>query len=252
MFALFSRFPFPQANLLLEFWREIYRRKSLTTKRSLIKKITMSNHFAHVNFKALCKNGQSTACLIKFNGRQNLIPFLSSDSSIKSSNNYSTCLKKENYHTLNKVMKNLFAIKNYSTSLLSENNTSTTLDTITHNTSSEQKTTELDVTNYDNWTRKQVCSLLCLPKSNGGAGLTIEDVKPLYDAGFKGTSLGNIVNDIQKKDKDPVDECLKDFPTVPRGVIRTVVFWVDNLLKTKLYHLWSAVEVKQKLHNIAG
>ena len=145
------------------------------------------NRFNRVNFKAFGKNGQASASLIKFNGRQNLIPSLSNSasSSIKSSNNYSTCFKKENYHTLNKVMKNLFAIKNYSTStLLSE---------------SEQKTTQLDVTNYKNWTTEQVCSLLCLAESGGGAGLSETKVKPFYDAGFMVIQLVTLCKPLLQK-----------------------------------------------------
>ncbi|KAL9653311.1 hypothetical protein ABK040_011018 [Willaertia magna] len=137
--------------------------------------------------------------------------------------------------------------KNYSTSSypLDKQQTGTTDDiqlVSPHSSSLDETALLLDLTNYADWTKEQVCSLLCLPKTKGGASLSEDDVKPLYKANFKGTSISNIIDDIkiQKKHMDRiVDEYLKVFPMVPHDTIKTVVFWVNNLLNTKLSHLLS-------------
>ncbi|KAL9654213.1 hypothetical protein ABK040_000794 [Willaertia magna] len=49
-----------------------------------------------------------------------------------------------------------------------------------------------------NWSKEEVCSLLCAKVEDGCTNLNIEYVKPLFDAGFNGTSIGNIISDLLK------------------------------------------------------
>ncbi|KAL9658781.1 hypothetical protein ABK040_005935 [Willaertia magna] len=169
------------------------------------------------------------------------------NNSIKFANNYSTtCFKKNN----NKIT-NLVSVKNYSTStiVLTDNNNST-----------DKPDDTLDPVEYKSWTKEEVCSLLCAKTDNGGAGLSLEQVKPLYDAGFDGASLAYIVQNLEmeKNDKSTTKSLMEKrkevvgfthnkWPTASFYTISTVVFWVDNLLKTRFYHLWTTDEVKQHL-----
>ena len=118
----------------------------------------------------------------------------------------------------------------------------------------DSKLFTLSVVEFKKWSKEQTTSVLCTPEEQGGAGLSETKVKPLYDAGFDGNSVGNIVTHIQDKDKYfAIERLEKQF--AKEGILsvelsttlQTVVFWVDNLLKTKLYHLWSADQVKEQL-----
>src|SRR3989338_379875 len=106
-------------------------------------------------------------------------------------------------------------------------------------------TIRLDPTNYDQWTKEEVCSFLLTEKRRGGAGLTDAKVHPLYEAGFDGTSLANIVLDLLTE-KKAVVEAWETYPNINRNTLKTVVIWVDNLLKTKkLFHLLTPDQLKE-------
>ncbi|KAG2373074.1 hypothetical protein C9374_012920 [Naegleria lovaniensis] len=120
--------------------------------------------------------------------------------------------------------------------------------------SSEQIT--LNLMDYESWNAQQVASVLTSPKSLGGAGLSVEKVKPLYEAGFKGSSLHNIVGDIMKKDEYYALDQLKSTynkNSIPQlsDTCKTVVFWVLDQLMTRQYSLWQLEpvikQIKQKL-----
>ncbi|KAL9649768.1 hypothetical protein ABK040_009583 [Willaertia magna] len=191
---------------------------------------------------AFTKILNKTSHLIKSNLLQTLIPSLIKTSS--SCGNYSSSLKKENFIFNTQLITNKFSIKNYSTTLISKNISETTAN-IT-----------LNPVQYKVWTSQQVCSLLCVTKGEGGAGLPVEKVKPLY-AGFDGTLLGIIVYDlkVEKRDTRPFLEKRQQltwltrqyFPTFPLNLICDVVDWVDNLFQTRLYHLWSNEQIKEQL-----
>ncbi|KAG2386806.1 hypothetical protein C9374_001841 [Naegleria lovaniensis] len=114
--------------------------------------------------------------------------------------------------------------------------------------------------NYKKWIAHEVASLLCMKKLDGGASLAVEKARTLYNAGFDGTSLANIVQDIRKhndkhalekllnKAKDNtgmINPCLSDTCT-------TIVNWVNNTLIPKLFGLWDSALCKQKLIGGAG
>lgn len=153
--------------------------------------------------------------------------------------------------------------KDYSTTSNSEN----------HNTTSEPEPT-LNPLEYESWTRVQVCSLLCIDEKDGGAGMAVEEVKPLYDANIDGSSLSNIVRNIQYKekrkeatirysllssnskdysqaiidlDKYPTNQAIARFPSVSVDIIKTFVNWVEDLFNKRLYHLWPVETIKEQL-----
>lgn len=215
---------------------------------------------------------KTTRGLAKFtaNGNQNLFhPITTSIIESSSSNNYSTYnFKKESSITsaqlrTNNKMVNVFAVsnnfRNYSTSN-SESNDKT----------SSKPEEPLNPVKYASWRKEQVCSLLCTDVEKGGAGLNVEGVKPLYDAGFNGLSLSIIVRNIQYKeelkkliinspnymgniqaiidlDKYPKNQATEIYPSASKETIEGVVNWVENLLKTRLYHLWSKEQLFQQL-----
>lgn len=177
-----------------------------------------------------------TAQLANSRVNQNLFRvFAVGTTKLSSNNNYSTkVIKKENFINIPKQLHNKWMnifvsdFKNYSSSSVNSNNNTMQV---------------LYPVQYELWSKEAVCSLLYTPKENGGAGLTdIEKVKPLYDAGFDGTFIAAIVTCIQMKDPffalDQLKTNYKD-AGIPLTVelsttLQTVVFWVDNLLKTKV------------------
>ncbi|KAG2393198.1 hypothetical protein C9374_009775 [Naegleria lovaniensis] len=130
----------------------------------------------------------------------------------------------------------------------------------TVNDSSNQLSVVLAFNNYEEWTAQQVASLLCMKKFDGGASLTVEDVKPLYDASFKGTSLANIVEDIKRDNYNYALEKLQSRFKDNTGMINprlsdaceTVVNWVNNTLMSKLFGLWDKNQVQSALQGGAG
>ncbi|KAL9647452.1 hypothetical protein ABK040_006813 [Willaertia magna] len=188
----------------------------------------MSSRLSRFNFKAVGKTLKSPTKKL-FN--QNLILSPSAATT-----------RKENFHT-QLFKKNLFSIKNYSSALFSDKK---------NNDLFKPKET-LDPVKYKSWSKEQVCSLLCTDEEKGGANLSPEDVKPLYDSDFGGSSLRTIITDIQKAgEKYAYTELcsINDFKhigKIPQITLKVVVNWVDNLLKTRLYHLWSVEQVKEQL-----
>ncbi|KAL9645535.1 hypothetical protein ABK040_000599 [Willaertia magna] len=200
----------------------------------------MSNVLSPIfNFKAIGK--------IKLNRNHGLILSLNINS-IKSFINYSATTKKINYYTQlfnSNRKKNLFSVKNYSTSIFLSDN----------NDSSKYKEETLDPIKFENWSKEQVCSLLCTEKENGGAGLHFDEVKPLYDTGLNGDSLNIVITNIQETGKEHALNNLKDkyksvgvhLTFVFITVLENVVNWANNLLKTRLYNLWSPIDLKNQL-----
>nr|CAG4719037.1 unnamed protein product [Naegleria fowleri] len=123
-------------------------------------------------------------------------------------------------------------------------------------TSSLETPITLDLTDYESWNAQQVASVLISPKSLGGVGLLVDDVKPLYEAGFDGTSLHNIVENIKMDGvKYAIDQLKSTYnkSSVPQlsDTCQTVVFWVLDQLMTRQYSLWQlepvSKQIKQKL-----
>ncbi|KAF0974333.1 hypothetical protein FDP41_006365 [Naegleria fowleri] len=93
------------------------------------------------------------------------------------------------------------------------------------------------------WNVEQTKASLCEPKSKGGAGLTIEQAQPLYDAKFDGKSLSKIVEEIIKKRNEHLSiereiqhatnfiTSNKDFVSVPESTCKTVAEWVVELIR---------------------
>ncbi|KAF0981824.1 hypothetical protein FDP41_012481 [Naegleria fowleri] len=95
----------------------------------------------------------------------------------------------------------------------------------------------LSFTNYEEWTKEEVASILCMKKGEDGASLSVEKVKPLYSAGFDGASLDNIVQDIKRHDVDFAIKAMsqsKDFSQVSESTCKAVVNWVYNTLMPNL------------------
>ena len=92
---------------------------------------------------------------------------------------------------------------------------------------------QLDPTQFQRWTREQVCSLLCTEENSGGASLTVEDVKPLYDAGFKGSSISNIVFYLRQGINNAYNNIEKDYPQIARATLNYVVHWVTVITTYK-------------------
>ncbi|KAF0983189.1 hypothetical protein FDP41_011167 [Naegleria fowleri] len=95
----------------------------------------------------------------------------------------------------------------------------------------------LSFNNFEEWTKEEVASILCMKKHEGGASLYVEKVKPLYSAGFDGASLDNIVQDIKRHDVDFAIKAMsqsKDFSQVSESTCKAVVNWVYNTLMPNL------------------
>ncbi|KAG2391989.1 hypothetical protein C9374_013474 [Naegleria lovaniensis] len=104
--------------------------------------------------------------------------------------------------------------------------------------------------NYKKWNSEEVASTLILDDVVGGASLSVVDVKPLCDAGFKGTSLANIVQDINRHNVDSAIKIMtesKDFTQVSESTCKSVVNWVNNTLMPKLFGLWDKDQTKSAL-----
>ncbi|KAG2386081.1 hypothetical protein C9374_003230 [Naegleria lovaniensis] len=118
----------------------------------------------------------------------------------------------------------------------------------------------LNLMDYESWNAQQVASVFTAPKSLGGAGLSLADVKPLYVADFKGTNLHNIVGDIMKKDEyfalDQFKNTLTDsgfqMTFQLSDTCQTVVFWVLDQLMTRHYSLWQLEPVSKKIKQKLG
>ncbi|KAG2370870.1 hypothetical protein C9374_013781 [Naegleria lovaniensis] len=110
----------------------------------------------------------------------------------------------------------------------------------------------LNLMDYKKWNAQQVASVLTSDESLGGAGLSVEKVKPLYEAGFDGSSLHNIVEDIMKKDEYYALDQLKSTynkNSIPQlsDTCKTVVFWVLDQLMTRQYSLWQLEPVSKQI-----
>ncbi|KAF0972574.1 hypothetical protein FDP41_008823 [Naegleria fowleri] len=120
-------------------------------------------------------------------------------------------------------------------------------------TQQQASTVVLSFNNYEEWTKKEVASLLHMKKREGGASLSVVKVKPLYSADFDGSSLDNIVQDIKRHDVDFAIKAMtqsKDFSQVSESTCKTVVNWVDNNLVPKSIKLLDKDQVKSKLRRL--
>ncbi|KAG2388960.1 hypothetical protein C9374_014360 [Naegleria lovaniensis] len=145
------------------------------------------------------------------------------------------------------------------TSIVSRDHTSNKYyATLPSSTTSSLKTppeNSLDLTDYESWNAHQVTSVLASRKSLGGAGLSVEKLKPLYEAGFDGSSLHNIVENIQDKDKHYALDQLKSTynkNNVPQlsDTCQIIVSWANDrivLPRQKSQNLLK--EIEQARHN---
>ncbi|KAG2381541.1 hypothetical protein C9374_006530 [Naegleria lovaniensis] len=129
--------------------------------------------------------------------------------------------------------------------------------TLSSSTTSLLETPTLDLTDYESWNAEQVASLLISPKSLGGAGLSVEKVKPLYEAGFDGSSLHNIVENIKLDGvKYAIDQLQSTYnkSSIPQlsDTCQTVVFWVLDQLMTRQYSLWQLEPVSKQIKEKLG
>ncbi|KAG2382136.1 hypothetical protein C9374_005928 [Naegleria lovaniensis] len=143
-------------------------------------------------------------------------------------------------------------IRSYTTTNWWREKEASTNDSDGTNTSapSSSEPITLNLMDYESWNAQQVASVLISPKSLGGAGLSVDDVKPLYEAGFKGSSLHNIVENIKKKDEYFALKAMsgsKDFTQVSENTCQTVVFWVLDQLMTRQYSLWQLEPVSKQI-----
>ncbi|KAG2373295.1 hypothetical protein C9374_012284 [Naegleria lovaniensis] len=111
--------------------------------------------------------------------------------------------------------------------------------------------------NYKKWNSEEVAFTLVLDDVVGGASLSVADVKPLCDADFKGTSLANIVQDINRHNVDSAIKSMtesNDFTQVSESTCKSVVHWVNNTLMPKLFGLWDKDQTKSALckHKLIG
>lgn len=213
--------------------------------------------------KAVANKGFSVVHLFKLSNFNNLKSCTTSNKSFNycsPSTTYINCLVKNN------IVQQVFskhnisshdAVRNYSTTTVIDTSISSD-QTVASNQVLPKPTIRLNPEEYESWTKEQVCSLLYTEKKNGGASLSIEKVKPLFDAGFDGTSIGNIVSDLKSTNEEPIhekkeriiDSTHKDFSNAPRATIKTVVNWVENLLKTNLFRLWPPDVLRTHLDRI--
>ncbi|KAG2388810.1 hypothetical protein C9374_000249 [Naegleria lovaniensis] len=145
-------------------------------------------------------------------------------------------------------------IRSYTTTNWLKEKEASTNDNDVTSASSFSEPITLNLMDYKKWNAQQVASVLTSDESLGGAGLSVEKVKPLYEAGFDGSSLHNIVEDIMKKDEYFAIKAMtgsKDFTHISESTCKTVVFWVLDQLMTRQYSLWQlepvSKQIKQKL-----
>ncbi|KAL9653247.1 hypothetical protein ABK040_010954 [Willaertia magna] len=88
----------------------------------------------------------------------------------------------------------------------------------------------IDLNDYERWNAQQVKYVLTSDQSKGGAGLSTEKVEPFYEAGFNGSSLFNIVENIKKKDEYFATEKLQKNYANNNDTCETIVYWVNTNL----------------------
>jgi len=66
----------------------------------------------------------------------------------------------------------------------------------TETPSSNKRT--LALKDFKRWSIQEVSAVLMLPEREGGVGLTVEKVKPLYESSFDGQVLSNIAQSISR------------------------------------------------------
>ncbi|KAG2389199.1 hypothetical protein C9374_014599 [Naegleria lovaniensis] len=91
----------------------------------------------------------------------------------------------------------------------------------------------LNLMDYKKWNAQQVASLMTFDDYLGGAGLSVDDVMSLYEAGFDGSALHNIVEDIMNVDEyfaiDRLDSIYNKNSTPQlSNTCQTVVSWVNE------------------------
>ncbi|KAG2386351.1 hypothetical protein C9374_002797 [Naegleria lovaniensis] len=126
-------------------------------------------------------------------------------------------------------------IRSYTTTNWWREKEASTNDSDGTNTSapSSSEPITLNLMDYKKWNAQQVASVLTSDESLGGAGLSFEKVKPLYEAGFDGSSLHNIVENIMKKDEyfalDRLDR-VYNRNNIPQlsDTCQTIVSWVAS------------------------
>ncbi|KAF0981839.1 hypothetical protein FDP41_011700 [Naegleria fowleri] len=109
------------------------------------------------------------------------------------------------------------------------------------------------------WNEEQPKAALCELKSKGGAGLTIEQAQPLYDAKFDGRSLSKIVEDIIKKKNEHfsfeyatnVITSNKDLASVPESTWKAVAEWIVELIRGNFIEISSELLDRWK-HRLEG
>ena len=92
---------------------------------------------------------------------------------------------------------------------------------------------------YKSWNAQQVASVLASHESIGGANLSDDHVKSLYDVGFDGSSLHNIVQNIKMENvKYAIYQLERTYNKNNKpqlsNACQTVVFWIVNRLLPNL------------------
>ncbi|KAG2375344.1 hypothetical protein C9374_009967 [Naegleria lovaniensis] len=179
----------------------------------------------------------------------NHIYVLHSSSSMKSNTIFFNALMKHVPNNNNKInhpaTTSFGQIRSYTTTNWLKEKEASTNDSDVTNTSapSSSEPITLNLMDYKKWNAQQVASVLTSPKSLGGAGLSVDDVKPLYEAGFDSSSLHNIAENIMMDGvKYAIDQLQSTYNkiSVPQlsDTCQTVVFWVLDQLMTRQYSLW--------------
>ncbi|KAF0971620.1 hypothetical protein FDP41_009843 [Naegleria fowleri] len=89
------------------------------------------------------------------------------------------------------------------------------------------------------WDKDQTKDALCQSKLNGGAGLTIEQAQPFYDAKFDGTTLSKIVYELEKAQQNGNELSANDIVKqifenqIDLSTCTTVVNWIKDKLIEK-------------------
>lgn len=166
---------------------------------------------------------------------------------------------KNNCNSCYYLVKNNFATqfnnstKNYSTTPTGNNNISNQKQNSIP-TTSESPYAKLNPMEYDLWSKEEVCALLCTDQKNGGAGLTVRNVELLYKASFNGKSLACIVVSLQKGTDYAYQKLKSKYQNSGHALtvdlldtLDIIVNWVDDLYKTRLYHLWEVEKIREQL-----
>ncbi|KAG2373533.1 hypothetical protein C9374_011996 [Naegleria lovaniensis] len=128
-------------------------------------------------------------------------------------------------------------IRSYTTTNWSNEKEASTNDS-GGNTSTPSSCQPVRLKDYHWWNTQQVASVLASPKSLGGAGLSVDAVKPLYENNFDGSSLHNIIENIKLDGvKYAIDRLQSTYNknNIPQlsDTCQSIVHWVNDKILPK-------------------